>query len=214
MWAAQWSYAMRDRLTGAPFSGGPQPVARRCARCPTERFCNTSPLVWCSLSLLIRSLTWANPQHVQHLTRPRRVVDHGSTTRRRRVRCCTCCGFAQVKLLISNDNEHHTSGDVLQKRSVGHLAQRRATGWGPPENAQDTTFSEDAQHLGTGNQPNPYAPVRNLVTRAFRHAGYASIAHARRRHGRDDRRILAARPERTLRTPGHITQTCRGPWSI
>src|SRR5215813_2725725 len=35
------------------FSGGPQPVARRCARRLAESFCNTSPWVWCSLSLLL-----------------------------------------------------------------------------------------------------------------------------------------------------------------
>ena len=49
------------------FSGGPQPVARRCARPFAESFCNTSPRVWCSLSLLIRSLARADPPHVQHL---------------------------------------------------------------------------------------------------------------------------------------------------
>ena len=42
-------------------------------------FCNTSPWVWCSLSLLLRSLAVADPPHVQHLTWRRRVVDHGST---------------------------------------------------------------------------------------------------------------------------------------
>ena len=46
---------------------------------PTEGFCNTSPWVWCSLSLLLRSLAVADPPHVQHLTWRRRVVDHGST---------------------------------------------------------------------------------------------------------------------------------------
>jgi hypothetical protein len=29
----------------------------------------------------------------------------------------------------SSDNEHHTHADVLQKLSVKHLAQRRATRW-------------------------------------------------------------------------------------
>src|SRR5580700_3224845 len=36
-----------------PFSRGPQPVARRCAKCFAESFCNTSPWMWCSLSLLL-----------------------------------------------------------------------------------------------------------------------------------------------------------------
>ncbi len=42
-------------------------------------FCNTSPWVWCSFSLLLRSLAVADPPHVQHLTWRRRVVDHDST---------------------------------------------------------------------------------------------------------------------------------------
>jgi predicted transposase YbfD/YdcC len=56
---------------------------------------------------------------------------------------------------------------------------------------RDKTFSEDLQHARTGNQPNAYAAIRNLVIGAFRRAGFANIAHARRYHGRDDRRILA-----------------------
>jgi predicted transposase YbfD/YdcC len=56
---------------------------------------------------------------------------------------------------------------------------------------RDKTFSEDLQQARTGNQPNAYAAIRNLVTGAFRRAGFANIAHARRYYGRDDRRILA-----------------------
>jgi predicted transposase YbfD/YdcC len=56
---------------------------------------------------------------------------------------------------------------------------------------RDVTFREDAQHARTGNQPSAYATIRNLVTGAFRHAGFANIAHARRYYGRDDQRILA-----------------------
>jgi hypothetical protein len=61
----------------------------------------------------------------------------------------------------------------------------------PLENIRDKTFSEHLQQVRTGNQPNAYAAVRNLVTGAFRHAGHVNIAHARRWHGRDDQRILA-----------------------
>jgi hypothetical protein len=43
----------------------------------------------------------------------------------------------------------------------------------------------------TGNQPSAYAVIRNLVIGAFRRAGFANIAHARRHYGRDDHRILA-----------------------
>jgi predicted transposase YbfD/YdcC len=56
---------------------------------------------------------------------------------------------------------------------------------------RDKTFSEDLQRARTGNQPNAYAAIRNLVTGACRHAGFANIAHARRHYARDDRRILA-----------------------
>jgi predicted transposase YbfD/YdcC len=56
---------------------------------------------------------------------------------------------------------------------------------------RDKTFSEDLQRVRTGNQPNAYAAIRNLVTGAFRRAGYANIAHARRYYCRDDQRILA-----------------------
>jgi predicted transposase YbfD/YdcC len=55
---------------------------------------------------------------------------------------------------------------------------------------RDKTFSEDLQQVRTGNQPNAYAATRNLVTGAFRRAGFANIAHARRYYGRDDQRIL------------------------
>jgi predicted transposase YbfD/YdcC len=56
---------------------------------------------------------------------------------------------------------------------------------------RDKTFGEDLQRVRTGNQPNAYAAIRNLVTGAFRRAGFANIAHARRYYARDDQRILA-----------------------
>jgi predicted transposase YbfD/YdcC len=56
---------------------------------------------------------------------------------------------------------------------------------------RDKTFAEDLQRVRTGNQPNAYAAIRNLVTGAFRRAGFANIAHARRYYSRDDQRILA-----------------------
>ena len=56
---------------------------------------------------------------------------------------------------------------------------------------RDKTFSEDLQQVRTGNQPSAYAAIRNLVIGAFRRAGFANIAHARRYYGRDDQRILA-----------------------
>jgi hypothetical protein len=39
------------------------------------------------------------------------------------------------------------------------------------------TFGEDLQPVRTGNQPNAHAASRNLVTGAFRRAGFANIAH-------------------------------------
>ena len=56
---------------------------------------------------------------------------------------------------------------------------------------REKTFGEDLQQVRTGSQPNAYATIRNLVTGAFRRAGFANIAHARRYYGRDDQRILA-----------------------
>lgn len=56
---------------------------------------------------------------------------------------------------------------------------------------RDKTFGEDLQRVRAGNQPDAYAAIRNLVIGAFRRAGHANIAHARRCCGRDERRILA-----------------------
>jgi predicted transposase YbfD/YdcC len=56
---------------------------------------------------------------------------------------------------------------------------------------RDVTFREDAQKARTGNMPATLAAIRNLVIGAFRKAGYANIAHARRYHARDDQHILA-----------------------
>jgi predicted transposase YbfD/YdcC len=55
---------------------------------------------------------------------------------------------------------------------------------------RDKTFGEDLQHVRAGNQPDTHAAIRNPVIGAFRRAGYANIAHARRWHGRDEQRIL------------------------
>ena len=57
--------------------------------------------------------------------------------------------------------------------------------------ARGKTFGEDLQQVRTGGQPNAYAAIRNLVIGAFRRAGFADTAHARRYYGRDDQRILA-----------------------
>jgi predicted transposase YbfD/YdcC len=56
---------------------------------------------------------------------------------------------------------------------------------------RDVTFGEDASQVRTGDLPRAMAAVRNVVTGAIRLAGFANIAHGRRYHGRDDRRILA-----------------------
>jgi hypothetical protein len=57
--------------------------------------------------------------------------------------------------------------------------------------AEKTSLSEDLQKVRTGNQPSAYAAIRNLVIGAFRRAGFANIAHARRYYGCGDQRILA-----------------------
>ena len=74
-----------------------------------------------------------------------------------------------------------------------HLAIYARQHWGIENRehyVRDKTFGEDLQRVRTGNQPNAYAAIRNLVTGAFRRAGFANIAHARRYYGRDDQRIL------------------------
>jgi predicted transposase YbfD/YdcC len=55
---------------------------------------------------------------------------------------------------------------------------------------RDVTFREDSSRVRTGNQPDAYAAVRNLVIGICRRAGFANIARARRYYGRDDQRIL------------------------
>jgi len=88
---------------------------------------------------------------------------------------------------------HHQPGpaDLVGPRHLAHYARAR---WGIENRehyVREKTFSEDQQKVRTGNQPAAFAAVRNLVTGAFRHAGFANIAHARRWHSRDDQRILA-----------------------
>jgi predicted transposase YbfD/YdcC len=75
-----------------------------------------------------------------------------------------------------------------------HLAAYARQHWGIENRehyVRDKTFGEDLQQVRTGNQPSAYAAIRNLVTGAFRRAGFANVAHARRYYGRDDQRILA-----------------------
>jgi predicted transposase YbfD/YdcC len=78
--------------------------------------------------------------------------------------------------------------------SPRHLAVYARNHWGIENRehyVRDKTFGEDLQRVRTGNQPNAHAAIRNLVTGAFRRAGFANIAHARRYYGRDDQRILS-----------------------
>jgi predicted transposase YbfD/YdcC len=80
--------------------------------------------------------------------------------------------------------------DLAGPRHLGIYARQHWAIENREHYVRDKTFSEDLQQARTGNQPNAYAALRNLVTGAFRRAGYANIAHARRYYGRDDQRIL------------------------
>jgi hypothetical protein len=84
---------------------------------------------------------------------------------------------------------------VIKPRSSLHeeggAGKRRPLSDNREHYVRDKTFGEDLQQVRTGNQPNAYAAIRNLVTGAFRRTGFANIAHARRYYGRDDERILA-----------------------
>ena len=66
---------------------------------------------------------------------------------------------------------------------------------GPSRTASTTSATRhSAKTCSTsapGTSPSAYAAIRNLVTGAFRRAGFANIAYARRYYGRDDQRILA-----------------------
>jgi hypothetical protein len=68
-----------------------------------------------------------------------------------------------------------------------------ATGCGQEDlpYVRDVTFREDAQKARTGNMPANLAALRNLAIGAFRKAGFANTAHARRHYVCDDQRILA-----------------------
>src|SRR5215469_8981914 len=81
--------------------------------------------------------------------------------------------------------------DLAGPRHLGIYARNHWAIENREHYVRDKTFGEDLQQVRTGNQPNAHAAIRNLVTGAFRRAGYANIAHARRYHGRDERRILA-----------------------
>lgn len=80
--------------------------------------------------------------------------------------------------------------DLAGPRHLAAYARRHWAIENREHYVRDKTFSEDLQRARTGNQPNAWAAIRNLVTGAFRRAGYANIAHARRYHARDERRIL------------------------
>jgi predicted transposase YbfD/YdcC len=75
-----------------------------------------------------------------------------------------------------------------------HLATHARLHWSVENRehyVRDVTFREDAQKARTGSMPASLAALRNLVIGAFRKAGHANIAHARRYYARDDQRILA-----------------------
>jgi hypothetical protein len=57
---------------------------------------------------------------------------------------------------------------------------------------RDTTFTEDASQLQTGNAPRAMATCRNLAIGALRLAGTTNIAAALRRNASDANRPLAA----------------------
>ena len=81
--------------------------------------------------------------------------------------------------------------DLAGPRHLATYARRHWAIENREHYVRDKTFGEDLQRVRTGNQPNAHAAIRNLVTGAFRRAGIANIAHARRYYGRDDQRILS-----------------------
>src|SRR5690348_14568024 len=65
--------------------------------------------------------------------------------------------------------------DLAGARHLGIYARRHWAIENREHYVRDKTFSEDQQQARTGNQPNAYAAICNLVTGAFRRAGYANI---------------------------------------
>ena len=55
---------------------------------------------------------------------------------------------------------------------------------------RDTTFDEDRCQIRTGHAPQNTAALRNLAIDTLRANGHANIAHARRHHTHDYRRVL------------------------
>jgi hypothetical protein len=55
---------------------------------------------------------------------------------------------------------------------------------------RDTSWSEDASHVRTGNAPRAVASLRNLALGALRLAGRTNIAAGLRHHARDATRAL------------------------
>jgi predicted transposase YbfD/YdcC len=76
-------------------------------------------------------------------------------------------------------------------RHLGTYTRRHWSTENREHYVRDKTSGEDLQHVRAGNQPSTHAAIRNLVIGAFRRAGYASIAHARRWHARSEQRIPA-----------------------
>jgi hypothetical protein len=64
----------------------------------------------------------------------------------------------------------------------GFRVPRRATGWGPPENIRDTTFSEDTATSRTGAGPANLATIRAAIIAAIKDAGYLHVPEGRRDH--------------------------------
>jgi hypothetical protein len=61
--------------------------------------------------------------------------------------------------------------DLAGPRHLGIYARQHWVIENRKHYVRDKTFSEDLQQVRTGNQPNAYAAIRNLVTGAFRRAG-------------------------------------------
>lgn len=82
---------------------------------------------------------------------------------------------------------------TAEQPTPARLARLVRDQWGIEalHHVRDTTFTEDASQLRTGNAPRAMATLRNLAIGAMKLTGVTNLAAGLRRNARDSRRPLA-----------------------
>src|SRR5258708_5875396 len=131
----------------------------------------------CTISVLQRSLSLS--YDVAPGARRRASATHLRGCRAR----CRCCSDA--RRLGTGRLVQHLWRDypVLINRRPGETRKtRRVSGFAPPENIRDVTFSEDTATSRTGSGPANLATIRAAIIAAIKDAGYLHIPEGRRDH--------------------------------